>query len=160
MSDFTWHGVERSAYAAANDAKALYRGVTRQVLSGKDPHAKFEVRYFEIAPGGYTRLERHRHVHSVMVLRGRGYAIVGSDVHAIGPHDHIGVPPHTLHQFVNQGAQPLGFTCVVDARRDRPKPATIADIAALEQNARTKGKCRPRPPPRRARGKSMQGAAR
>ena len=29
-----------------------------------------ELRYFEIAPGGHSTLERHDHLHSVMIIRG------------------------------------------------------------------------------------------
>jgi len=144
-ADFGWEGIEPSGYGAGrSDAPdQRHRGVTRHVISGAagEP-STFSVRYFEVAPGGFTRLEKHEHVHSVTVLRGRGEALVGEHVHAVRPFDHIYVAPLTLHQFINESAEPFGFLCVVDAQRDRPQPATAGEIAALEANANTAGKIR------------------
>ena len=39
---------------------------------------------FEIAPGGHSTLERHDHAHSVIILRGRGQALVGERMVAAG----------------------------------------------------------------------------
>jgi ribulose-bisphosphate carboxylase large chain len=42
-------------------------------LSGKRGESqRFHVRYFEIAPGGYSTLEKHEHEHVVIPIRGRG----------------------------------------------------------------------------------------
>jgi len=120
-----------------------YRGVTREVLCGlQDEPCAFHVRSYEVQPGGFTRLERHRHVHSVTVVRGRGYAIVGAEVRRLDPLVHVYVPPMTLHQFVNEGDEPLHFLCVVDAQRDRAEPATLDEVAALEADPATAGKPR------------------
>jgi quercetin dioxygenase-like cupin family protein len=120
-----------------------YRGVTRQTItSGPIEKCGFEVRYFEIEPGGYTRLERHDHVHSVTALRGHGYAIVGAEVHPVRGHDHIYVSPMTIHQFVNDGDEAFGFICVVDADRDRPLLPNADDIAALDASDETRGRYR------------------
>ncbi|MBC5823225.1 MAG: cupin domain-containing protein [Candidatus Eremiobacteraeota bacterium] len=139
---FRWDGIEPSGYETGRqDVQGEgHRGVTRHIISGANGEpAAFSVRYFEVAPGGFTRLERHEHIHSVTVLRGRGHAIVGEDVHTIRAFDHIYVSPRTLHQFVNDSTEPLGFLCVVDALRDRPEPATSADIDSLQQNEVTAG---------------------
>ena len=58
-----------------------------------------ELRYFEIAPGGYSTLERHEHVHAVMILRGQGRCLVGGEVRSVAPLDLVSVPPMTWHQF-------------------------------------------------------------
>lgn len=120
-----------------------YRGVTREVLCGEhDEPCKFHVRQYDVEPGGFTRLERHEHVHSVTVVRGHGYAIVGNEVRRLEPLAHVYVPPMTLHQFVNEGDEPLRFLCVVDAQRDRPQQATPKDVEALESTPATAGKAR------------------
>ena len=142
---FSWAGVVVQGYRAGQEdlPNQGYRGVTRQTItSGATENCGFEVRYFQIEAGGYTRLERHKHVHSVTVLRGHGYAIVGIDVHPIGGHDHIYVAPMTIHQFVNEGDEPFGFICVVDAERDRPILPDAADLDALESNPATRGRYR------------------
>jgi len=142
---FSWEGIAPSGYRAGRletDGPG-YRGVTRHVITGEHGEpAAFHVRYYDVAPGGYTRLERHRHIHSVTVVRGRGYAVVGDRTHAVRPFDNVYVAPMTFHQFVNDGAEPFGFLCVVDAQRDRPEPASPADVAALERMQALVGKLR------------------
>ncbi|HLJ83351.1 MAG TPA: cupin domain-containing protein [Candidatus Eremiobacteraceae bacterium] len=142
-ASFSWRGIETEGYRAGREdlPDQGYRGVTRFTITSRESvPCNFEVRYFEIAPGGYTRLERHAHVHSVTVLRGSGYAIVGSEIHGLGSHDHVYVPPQTLHQFVNDGDAPLGFLCVVDGERDRPEQPNARDLDLLNSNDATRGR--------------------
>ncbi len=118
VGQFHWQGVDVLAYK--QDKSAPFRDVTRQVLfDSADPPA--QLRYFEVAPGGWTTLERHEHVHCVMVIRGRGQCLVGDRAHDIGTHDLVSVPPMTWHQFRAAADEPLGFLCLVARERDRPQ---------------------------------------
>lgn len=126
-----WQCVELKVYK--EDGRDLFRDVTRQVLFSRSDLAG-ELRYFEVAPGGFTTLERHEHVHAVMILRGHGRALVGDLVIDYGPLDLITVPPITWHQFRCSGPEPMGFLCMVDAIRDKPQPATAEDRAELASN--------------------------
>lgn len=128
---FTWEDVEVLAYKSRE--KAPFKDVTRQVLFD-DPHLAAQWRYFEVAPGGHTTLERHKHVHAVMIIRGRGSCLVGDEVHPIGLHDLITVPPLAWHQFRAAEDEPLGFLCLVNAERDRPELPGPQDLQALRQN--------------------------
>ena len=130
-ADFHWDGVEMRPYK--EDERALYKTITRQVLFS-DPDMAGELRYFEVAPGGYSTLERHEHMHGVLILRGRGHCLVGDKVKALETRDLVTVPPMTWHQFRATGDAPLGFLCMVDARRDRPQLPSAADLAALRAN--------------------------
>jgi S-methyl-1-thioxylulose 5-phosphate methylthiotransferase len=126
--DFHWQEVNVLAYK--QDGSAPFRDVTRQVLfDSTDPPA--QLRYFEVAPGGWTTLERHEHVHAVMVIRGRGQCLVGERAYDIALHDLVSVPPMTWHQFRSSGDEPLGFLCLVAAERDRPQLPADADAAAI-----------------------------
>lgn len=119
--DYRWHGVERAAYKAE---PAPFKDVTRQTLLGEGPGEEaltFITRYFEVQPGGYTTLELHRHPHAVIVLRGRGHVVLGRNTQPIAPYDCVYVAPDTAHQFRATGDEPLGFLCVVDRVRDRPR---------------------------------------
>ena len=78
--DHRWEGVENRPYK--EDDRALFKAVTRQVLFS-DPAMAGELRYFEVAPGGFSTLERHEHMHAVLVLRGRGHCLVGREVRAL-----------------------------------------------------------------------------
>lgn len=128
--NFRWEDVEVLAYK--QEGSAPFRDVTRQVLfEGADPPA--QLRYFEVGPGGWTTLERHEHVHAVMVVRGRGRCLVGDRAHDIGPHDLVSVPPMTWHQFRAADDEPLGFLCLVASRRDRPQLPQAEEAARLAQ---------------------------
>jgi quercetin dioxygenase-like cupin family protein len=123
-----WDGIEMLAYKPADSA--LFRDVTRQVLIG-DEDLACELRYFEIAAGGHSTLERHGHSHGVMVLTGRGACLVGREVHPVGPHDLVRIPPWTWHQLRADPDSPLGFLCMVNRDRDRPVLPTAADLMEL-----------------------------
>jgi mannose-6-phosphate isomerase-like protein (cupin superfamily) len=126
--NFHWDAVDVLAYK--QEGAAPFRDVTRQVLfDSADPPA--QLRYFEVAPGGWTTLERHGHVHAVMVIRGRGQCLVGDKAYDIGTHDLVSVPPMTWHQFRSAVDEPLGFLCLVAAERDRPQLPSDAEAAAI-----------------------------
>jgi len=129
--DFRWQGVEERPYK--EDARALYKTITRQVLFS-DPAMAGELRYFEVAPGGFSTLERHEHMHGVLILRGRGHCLVGDEVKRLATRDLVTVPPMTWHQFRATGDEPLGFLCMVNAERDKPQLPAPEDVARLRRN--------------------------
>ena len=130
LPEFRWEGVDLRAYK--DEAQAPFRGVTRQVLASA-PDLKGELRYFEVAPGGWTTLERHQHVHAVTILRGAGRALVGDEVLDLAPLDLVTVPAWAWHQFRAGSDTPLGFLCMVDAERDRPQLPSEQERVALER---------------------------
>jgi mannose-6-phosphate isomerase-like protein (cupin superfamily) len=127
-----WADVDVLAYKA--EGAAPFKDITRQVLFG-DPNLASELRYFEIAPGGHSTLERHEHVHAVMIFRGRGQCMVGDRVMDVGPHDLISIPSLTWHQFRASAEEPLGFLCMVNRERDRPQLPNEAELQELRVNA-------------------------
>jgi quercetin dioxygenase-like cupin family protein len=121
--DAAWPGVPVREY---KDDPELYRGVVRRALAGAaagDAELGFELRSFEVAPGGWTTLERHRHPHAVVVVAGRGEVRLGEASHALAPLDFVFVAPEEAHQFRAAAGERLVFLCVVDRDRDRPRPA-------------------------------------
>lgn len=124
-----WEGVAHEPYKAQGTAP--FRAVSRQVVFG-DPALAGQLRYFEVDKGGYTTLERHAHAHGVLILRGRGRALVGTEVRTVGPQDLVFIGPWIWHQF-HAADDPLGFLCLVNAERDRPQLPTEADRAALRR---------------------------
>jgi mannose-6-phosphate isomerase-like protein (cupin superfamily) len=130
--DFRWDGVEMRPYK--EDERALFKTITRQVLFS-DPEMAGELRYFEVAPGGYSTLERHEHMHAVLILRGSGHCMVGSQIKSLGTHDLVTVPPMTWHQFRATKGEPLGFLCMVNAERDKPQLPGPDDITRMSTNA-------------------------
>jgi mannose-6-phosphate isomerase-like protein (cupin superfamily) len=129
--DFRWEGVEQLPYK--EDERALFKSITRQVLFA-DPELHGELRYFELAPGGFSTLERHQHMHAVLILRGCGDCLVGSEVRPIDTRDLITVPAMTWHQFRATKEEPLGFLCMVNATRDKPQLPSQEDLAKLKSD--------------------------
>src|SRR5665213_1438174 len=126
--DFRWDAVDVLRYK--QDGEAPFKDVTRQVLF-EGGGLSSQLRYFEVAPGGWTTLERHEHVHAVMVIRGRGQCLVGEEAHAIAMHDLVSVPPMTWHQFHAAADETLGFLCMVTSERDRPQLPAASDVATI-----------------------------
>jgi ribulose-bisphosphate carboxylase large chain len=117
--DFRWDGVPVAEYKQSSEHWA---GIARMLLvGGRGEQTAFHVRYFEIAPGGFSSLEEHAHEHAVVVLRGRGRVRLPDGEHELSFGDTVYVAPHDRHQFRNPSAtEPFGFLCIVDAQRDTP----------------------------------------
>jgi len=120
---FRWTDVPVAEYKHPADH---WCGVTRMVLVGDRGEATgFHLRYIEIAPGGFSSLEKHVHEHVVVVLRGRGQVQLGETIHGLDHGDTVYVAPNEVHQLKNPSAtEPFGFLCIVDAQRDAPAPVS------------------------------------
>ncbi|ABD07922.1 conserved hypothetical protein [Rhodopseudomonas palustris HaA2] len=127
-----WDGVEPMQYKQADTAP--FCDVSRQVLFA-DANLACEWRYFEVAEGGYSTLERHAHVHAVMIHRGKGQCLVGATISDVAAGDLVFIPPMSWHQFRANAGDCLGFLCVVNAERDRPQLPGEGDLAALRSDA-------------------------
>lgn len=131
-----WEGVEPMQYK--QEGSAPFRDITRQVLFD-DPALAAQVRYFEMQPEGYSTLERHQHMHAVMILRGSGRCLVGDRVFDVAQGDLVSIPAMAWHQFRATNGEPLGFLCVVNSERDRPQLPDDAELRALHDNPAISG---------------------
>jgi ribulose-bisphosphate carboxylase large chain len=128
---FEWAGVELEAYKADT---ATWRGITRRELIGRRGEStKFHVRYFEIAPGGHSTLEKHEHEHVVIPLRGVGEAQAGCYIWKVTVGDVVYVSPADPHQFrcPEDATEPFGFLCMVNSERDKPTPVDGLGACAI-----------------------------
>lgn len=117
--DLVWQGIETENYKTPGKDWA---NVIRRVIIGKHGEsAKFHLRYFEIAPGGNSSLEKHRHEHVVICVKGNGKALVDKKHNTLNFLDTIYIAPDTPHQMKNPFKEPFGFFCIVNAKRDKPK---------------------------------------
>jgi len=123
-----WEGVDLMAYK--EEGAAPFKAVSRQILFS-EPWLAGELRYFEVAPGGHTTLERHEHAHGVMILTGAALCLQADTVRRVEALDLVSIPPMTWHQFRTVGEAPMGFLCMVNAERDRPQLPTEAEMNAL-----------------------------
>ena len=131
-SGFRWEGVPHMPYKEKGSAP--FKAISRQVLF-EDPKQACQLRYFEMDADGYSTLERHEHVHAVMILRGHGHCLLGSAVREVNPFDLITIPAWTLHQFRATRGEPMGFLCMVNNDRDKPQVPDGDEIEALKRDA-------------------------
>ncbi len=117
--DFRWRGIKDETYKTEGNE---WKNIIRRVLIGsRGESTKFHVRYFEITPNGYSSLERHRHEHVVICVKGKGIVRTGKAKHKMEFMDTLYIPPNTVHQLINPFKEPFGFLCMVNSRRDKPK---------------------------------------
>lgn len=120
-NNFQWAGLKTCQYKA--DAKHNFKDVVRHEISENfNSNTHFDVRYFEIQPGGYSTLEKHLHEHVIIGVRGSGIIIKNEGEFTIGINDIVYIAPFERHQLQNQGKEPFGFYCIVDRKRDKPVP--------------------------------------
>jgi len=117
--NFAWKGIKAEQYKPAGKDWAE---IVRQTLIGnRGETTKFHLRYFEIAPGGFSSLEMHKHEHVVIGIRWTGICVVGKKKHQINFLDTLYIKPGEPHQLRNVSDEPFGFLCIVNAKRDKPK---------------------------------------
>jgi quercetin dioxygenase-like cupin family protein len=126
--DFRWNAVDLLRYK--QEGSAPFQDITRQVLFSQ-PDQACELRYFEVAPGGYSTLERHEHTHAVLILRGHGSVRLGESVQPVAERDLVTVDRLTWHQFHAAADAPLGFLCLVSKERDKPQLPSDDEAARL-----------------------------
>lgn len=111
-----WHGIKSIPY---KDKKGKWRVIERFPLVFSSS-IKFEVRYFEIKPGGCSSLEYHNHSHVVISLKGKGRVRLGTKSYTLKYLDILYIAPDEIHQLSNPYKEPFGFLCIVDSERDKP----------------------------------------
>ncbi|MBK9119264.1 MAG: cupin domain-containing protein [Phycisphaerales bacterium] len=95
------------------------RAVQMRMLVGPEDGARnFHMRHFEVAVGGHTPHHQHDYEHEVLILKGRGTVKSAAGDRPCQPLDVIWVPANELHQFVNAGAEPFEFICLIPAPQD------------------------------------------
>ena len=112
---FQWDGARTRKYSKDPSIQ-----VTETWMIGKKEGAEnFAFRYYQLESGASSNQEQHQHDHGVLVLQGSGEVLLGDQVHPISRGDIIHIPPNALHQLRNTGDSPLGFLCVIPARREK-----------------------------------------
>jgi quercetin dioxygenase-like cupin family protein len=129
---FTWENVSVLKY---KEEGTHFKAITRQILFDGNEDLPGQLRYFEVAPGGYSTLERHHHEHVVMVIRGAGKALIGAEVISLDRFDVVHIPPRTWHQFQPAANETLGFLCLVNVERDKPERPNEAQLHEIKSNA-------------------------
>ncbi len=116
-----WPQRPQTVYKTSQDLP--HANASRTELIGAAHQTNFELRYFELQPGGFTSHERHWHTHVIIGVRGTGQLQIGSRQQVLSAHDIAYVPPNSAHQLRNDSDAVFGFYCLVDRHRDKPVAA-------------------------------------
>lgn len=112
---FSWDGTRTRMYQNQETNQ-----VSETWMIGKKEGAEnFAFRYYQLSPGSHSRKEQHPYDHGLMVLQGAGEVLMGDETHPISRGDIIYIDPDLLHQIYNTAEEPLGFICVIPARREK-----------------------------------------
>lgn len=109
QDQFKWEGVESIPY----DSEGIQSVIKHILIGEKEGVPNSIMRYFDLAPGGHSKLERHSQEHEVLVLRGRGRIQIGEKKFLVEPFDAVFIEGNELHQFSNPFDQSFGFICVI-----------------------------------------------
>jgi len=116
---FRWRGIKKERYKSK---EGDWASISRNVLIGNHGEtSKFHLRYFEIQPDGYSSLERHKHEHVVICIRGKGKILIDKKLYTLDYLDTAYISPNAVHQLRNPYNEPFGFFCIVNSKRDKPK---------------------------------------
>lgn len=130
--EYQWEGIPVLAYKEEGNH---FKSITRQLLLEGEPELPCQLRYFEVAPGGHSTLERHQHVHFVVILRGEGEVLVGKDIYHVREKDVFVIPTFTWHQLrATVDNKPLGFLCLVKEERDKAILPNEEDLELLKED--------------------------
>ena len=133
QKDFRWEDTAHLPYK--EEGSAPFKAISRQVLFA-EPSQGCELRYFEMQADGFSTLERHEHTHAVMILRGHGHCLLGQEVREVKPYDLVTIPAWTWHQFRATEGEPLGFLCMVNAKRDKPQLPSEEELSIMRRDPR------------------------
>ena len=126
-----WEGITPHIY---KENPGVFRDVTKQILFDNEADLPVQFRYFQVEKDGFSSLEKHEHMHLVLIFKGKGHALLGSDVHEVREGDLITIPPWQWHQSRADAGDILGFLCLVNHDRDIPVYPTEEELLALKRD--------------------------
>jgi len=136
-STFTWEGIARETYRGG-DAGAAW--LVRNIIVGSHGESSpFDLRYFEMEPGGSSGTVRHPGEHVVIGVRGKGTAVVEGRTLDLNPLDVLYIGPDELHQIHNREEQPFGFFCIVGSGREQVALPLQDELEWLQEAVQTRG---------------------
>ncbi|MCR4434215.1 MAG: cupin domain-containing protein [Caldiserica bacterium] len=109
MKVIHFQDVEYKAFEGEN-----VKEVKGRVLIGKaDGASHFCMRFFELAPGGFTPRHQHDWEHEIFIHKGHGVALKEGKWVPVESGVAIFVPGGEEHQIRNTGSEPLLFVCLI-----------------------------------------------
>jgi len=95
----------------------------RLMLSEADGAPNFNLRVFDMQPGGHSPRHVHPYEHEVFILEGEGEVFVGGEQKPVKALDAVLIPPSMEHQVLNTSKALLRFICLVPQQQNEAKPS-------------------------------------
>ncbi len=130
---FGWQGVDKESFR--KEGSDIVDVVRHVIIGNRGESCRFALRYFELAPGVETTREEHPHEHVLICVRGRGKAVIGEVIHPLAPLDTLYITGNDPHRLVNEGPDPFGFFCIVNAERTGSAPVLDEELQWLQESA-------------------------
>jgi quercetin dioxygenase-like cupin family protein len=93
--------------------QGAHKVTVRWLITKDDGAENFTMRYFTVAPQGFTPYHSHDWEHEVFILDGQGVVKIGDHTKELEKGIVIFIPPNVRHQFTNPSAYPLRFICMI-----------------------------------------------
>jgi quercetin dioxygenase-like cupin family protein len=103
----------KSVEARKVDTEGAEHVNIKWLISKNDGAERFQMRVFEVMPGGRTPLHSHDWEHEVYILAGEGILVYEGEEKAFSKGFFAFVPGGKVHSFVNTGGETLEFLCMV-----------------------------------------------
>ena len=94
------------------------KGVTKRIAIGPKDGYEGYIRVFTVQPGGFSPYHSHPWFHANYILEGSGAIIIEGIEHPVKKGSIAYIEGGKKHHFVNQGAAPLVFICLVPPEGD------------------------------------------
>jgi len=85
----------------------------RLMLSEADGAPNFNLRVFDVQPGGNTPKHSHPYEHEIFILEGKGEMLLEGEMRKIAGYDTILIPASTEHTIVNNSDSLLRLICLI-----------------------------------------------
>jgi len=109
--------IKKLVDAQQTDVPGVAHVKKRIVLGPKDGSEEIVLRYFSVGAGGMTPHHTHEFPHLVKVEAGIGAVIDGDGNESpLQAGDYVYVNNNDIHHFINKGAEPFEFICIVPRR--------------------------------------------
>ncbi len=92
----------------------------RLMISEADGAPTFNLRVFDVEPGGNTPRHSHSFEHELFFLEGSGEVLLYGEFHPVQAYDCILVPPDEEHCIRNVGDSCLRLICLVPQDQGHP----------------------------------------
>lgn len=112
MADFMF-GHYRDVEAKQITVEGASDVTIRWLMSDRHGTPHFQMRLFEVGPGGGTPLHTHEWEHEVFIVKGTGKIVLQDGERPFSEGHYAFIPAGVLHSFRNTGTSVMQFICVV-----------------------------------------------